>query len=109
MPLVATSRMVGRIRSGQLFRAESGATFILASWTSDRARTRGFRASAASGRLMRQTCAHFHVIKCSRRQPKGYARRPIEPNREEVMLQSVKTAADTVLNKAVNSTPGVPG
>src|ERR1700722_7957268 len=34
---------------------------------------------------------------------------PIEPNREEVMLQSVKTAADTVLNKAVNSTPGVPG
>ena len=25
------------------------------------------------------------------------------------MLQSVKTAADTVLNKAVNSTPGVPG
>ena len=25
------------------------------------------------------------------------------------MVQSVKTAADAVLNKAVNSTPGVPG
>jgi methyl acetate hydrolase len=25
------------------------------------------------------------------------------------MIQSVKTAADAVLNKAVNSTPGVPG
>ena len=25
------------------------------------------------------------------------------------MVQSIKTAADAVLNKAVNSTPGVPG
>jgi len=45
MPLVATSRITGRIRSGQLG-ARGETTFILASWTSARARARAGKESA---------------------------------------------------------------
>src|SRR6185437_4103965 len=38
MPLVATSRMTGRMRSGQLATGAGGARFMSASWTSGRAR-----------------------------------------------------------------------
>src|SRR6185437_14965904 len=47
MPLVATSRIVGRIRSSQSGRAGGVATFISASWTSA-----GTRASVGRGSLV---------------------------------------------------------
>src|ERR1700677_1748915 len=49
MPLVATSRIAGRIRSGQLVLGEDGATFMSASWTSGRACASGRREASLAG------------------------------------------------------------
>src|ERR1700757_334502 len=106
MPLVATSRMTGRMRSGQLGLAADGATFIAASWTSGGVRTRDFC------RLRSARSSDSRQLSCDRvvpgRTPKRRVGRTIKPGRKG-MVQSIKATADAVLDKAVNSTPGVPG